>query len=812
MIKVIKKVDQDYLRDFIYNIDLEDKNLYKVLEGSPLGIFQFSGGTAEGVTKQVKPENFKDIVAINGFARPGTIDFLPQYLENKRTGTSSYPEKVHSLLKDTHGTMIFQEQAMNVFNKIGGLSLEKTNNLRGLMKRLSKADKRPEDLKAWDEAIAEFEQGAKNNGLSSMDARKISNDMLMMSSYNFNLCFSGDCKIDRDNTSYWSPTIEEMYLTKNDKEWANKNGHKSLNEKYNYQGYGLAFSLHENDKLFPNFIKDIYYQGEREVFLIELENGKSIKVTNNHKFPAVKNTGEKVEISIESGLNVGDFLFSNEGYKKDFQERYNYRFSDIKTVERKFKKYEGQGFQKEEENSAFINGVFVEFEKGKEIALARANGACEKCGVPLERLEIHHIDFDRRNNSTSNLIALCPSCHKKEHYKNGRTRKNEKGKETALVKIVSIISKGLERTYDVEMEAPYHTLSVNGIVAKNSHAVAYSYNAVITMYLTYYFRKFFYSTIIEYAMDKDRDDVPNVLKKIREYGFSIYPPDINKSKEKTFVEDSSIYIGLKTVKQVGDEVATTIVSNAPYNNFFEFLIKNLENSKVNKRAIGSLVKFGAFDKLEAKLNRRQMIRSFEEFWDAKGSFSKSLRETISANKDVDSLIKENRAVGELYTLWERYKNQWQNETFIDVDMLFLKDMEKETLGFNFFVSPFNSKELSVFEEGEKRNLMKLSFSDLKNDNVSWRVPVFISKMRVIKDKNKNEMAFVDIQDTIGDMVSIPVFASFWEHLSDKIYEGAICLLTLYRNDKEQVMLGMNKFIRDENLILKFVSPIRRSYV
>lgn len=530
MIKVIKKVDNDFLRDFVYRINLEDKNLYTVLESSPLGVFQFSGNTAEGVTKRVKPETFEDIVAINGFARPGTIDFLPQYLENKAKGTSSYPEKVHNLLKDTHGTMIFQEQAMNVFNKIGGLSLEKTNNLRGLMKRLSKADKRPEDLKAWDEAIAEFEQGAKNNGLSSMDAKKIADDMLLMSSYSFNL----------------------------------------------------------------------------------------------------------------------------------------------------------------------------------------------------------------------------------------------------------------------------------------SHAVAYSYNAVITMYLTYYFRKYFYSTIIEYTMDKDRDDVPNILKQIRSYGYHIYPPNINKSKTKTYVEDNDIYIGLRNVKQVGDEVADSIVSNAPYTSFFEFLIKNLENPKLNKRAISSLVKFGVFDVIEKSLNRKQMVLAFDSFWETKKSFSKPLREEVEKNKNVEHLIANNKEVSSLYSIWSTSKNKWENESFVIPDMSYLKELEFETTGFNFFISPFSSKEMGVFEEGNERGLLKISFQDLEN-NTSWRVPVFINKIRTLKDKNGNEMAFVEIEDTTGETVSIPVFASFWPYLTDKLFEKTICLMILYRNSSDQIMLGVDKFIRDQNLISKFVVPVRNVY-
>jgi DNA polymerase-3 subunit alpha len=146
MIKVIKKIDKEEFKDFIFKIDERDPELYKVLKDSTIGIFQFSGNTAENVGRKVNPENFNDLVAVNAFARPGTIDFLPQYLENKENDTSTYPEKVNEILKKSHNTIIFQEQVMSIFNKIGGFTLEETNYVRSLLKKLGKADKKPEDL------------------------------------------------------------------------------------------------------------------------------------------------------------------------------------------------------------------------------------------------------------------------------------------------------------------------------------------------------------------------------------------------------------------------------------------------------------------------------------------------------------------------------------------------------------------------------------------------------------------------------------------------------------------------------------------
>jgi DNA polymerase-3 subunit alpha len=345
-----------------------------------------------------------------------------------------------------------------------------------------------------------------------------------------------------------------------------------------------------------------------------------------------------------------------------------------------------------------------------------------------------------------------------------------------------------------------------------SHAVAYSYNGLITMYLTYYFRKYFYSAIIEYTMDRDRESVPEILKQIKSYGYTISPPDVNTSKAKTFVDGNTIHIGLRNLKQIGDEVAEAIVNNAPYKDFADFLIKSLENSKINKRSISSLVKFGCFDKLESELNRRQMINAFTYFWDEKKAISKSAHTKHLLEKcSVEEIIEQDDSIRNYINTWLRKKEDWKNIDFVPVTTEFLKELEQETIGFNYFISPFSEKEIETFAEGEKRGLLKSTFNSLNQVGVSWRVPVFINKMRIINDKNGNEMAFVDIEDMAGNSASIPVFASFWKFINNKIIDKSVCLMFLYRNDKQQIMFGLNKFVNDENTINKFVVPIRKAY-
>ena len=124
MIKIIKKIEKPELKEFLYNIDLKDENLYKELNESQLGIFQFSGSSSSGLINRVKPVNFEEANVINAAARPGTINFIDDYIKNQDGAHKKYPEQIHELIESSRGVIFFQEQIMSIFNKVGGFTLE----------------------------------------------------------------------------------------------------------------------------------------------------------------------------------------------------------------------------------------------------------------------------------------------------------------------------------------------------------------------------------------------------------------------------------------------------------------------------------------------------------------------------------------------------------------------------------------------------------------------------------------------------------------------------------------------------------------
>lgn len=122
-------------------VDLKDidENDPKVMDlfnkANTIGIFQFESEGMRAFLKELKPDRFDDLVAANSLFRPGPMNEIPTYIQNRHK-----PEKVtylHESLEDildvTYGTIVFQEQVMEIVQKLAGFSLGEADNLRRAM-------------------------------------------------------------------------------------------------------------------------------------------------------------------------------------------------------------------------------------------------------------------------------------------------------------------------------------------------------------------------------------------------------------------------------------------------------------------------------------------------------------------------------------------------------------------------------------------------------------------------------------------------------------------------------------------------------
>ena len=351
-----------------------------------------------------------------------------------------------------------------------------------------------------------------------------------------------------------------------------------------------------------------------------------------------------------------------------------------------------------------------------------------------------------------------------------------------------------------------------------SHALAYSMMAAWTLYLNVYFKKFYYPAVIEYAFDHDKETL-ETLKDMRSNGFKIIPPNVNTSKDRTYSTDDEIYIGLHNVKQVGN-AAESICERGPYKHFSDFLKKNLMDSKINKRVMTALVEFGCFDELEPSLTRHQMISCFSQFWETKPVIKRitaAEAEKIKSDKELQEKLLSaiHSKIDGIVEYWDKMKASIERNEFAAKDTRqFKKELEAKYLGFNFFISPFDAETNKFINDKVALGKCVSSFNDVRKfKDVSKVVPVYISSIREYKDKNGNNMGFLSLEDRTGDEITVPVFASCYQFVADKLSPDYLALMLLYNTDDsyhggQQIMFGTKKWIAPEKYA-SFIIPLRR---
>ncbi len=176
----------DNLENFnIFDIPLNDAATFKLLsEGNTSGIFQLESYGMSKLMTQMKPFEFNDIVAAIALYRPGPMANIPTYLKrrfNKEVITYLHDD-LKPILSETYGIIVYQEQIMQIAQKMAGLSLAKADILRKAM-----SDKNATALSSLRE---EFILGSLKKGYLKKDAIEVYNLIEKFANYGFNKAHS----------------------------------------------------------------------------------------------------------------------------------------------------------------------------------------------------------------------------------------------------------------------------------------------------------------------------------------------------------------------------------------------------------------------------------------------------------------------------------------------------------------------------------------------------------------------------------------------------------------------------------------------
>ncbi len=152
-IKLSKAIDID-----IDNIDLEDVKTYETYaNGETTGLFQFESDGMKKHLKDLKPNKFEDLIAMNALYRPGPMEYIPQFIERKNgIEKINYDlPMMQEYLEETYGITVYQEQVMLLSRKLAGFSRGQSDSLRKAMGKKLKS--------MMDELQVLFIEGCKAN-------------------------------------------------------------------------------------------------------------------------------------------------------------------------------------------------------------------------------------------------------------------------------------------------------------------------------------------------------------------------------------------------------------------------------------------------------------------------------------------------------------------------------------------------------------------------------------------------------------------------------------------------------------------------
>ena len=188
-------------------LPLDDEETYKLYQRADTNAtFQFESGGMQKYLRDLKPDKFNDLIAMNALFRPGPMAYIPDYIERKHGRQEIHYDlpEMEDVLKDTYGITVYQEQVMLLSQKIAGFSKGDADYLRKAMgkKQRSELDKMKE----------KFIEGAKKNNHPVNKLEKIWTDWESFAQYAFNKSHSTCYALVAYQTAYLKAHYPSEYM------------------------------------------------------------------------------------------------------------------------------------------------------------------------------------------------------------------------------------------------------------------------------------------------------------------------------------------------------------------------------------------------------------------------------------------------------------------------------------------------------------------------------------------------------------------------------------------------------------------------
>lgn len=181
MDRTLKLIHQKEQQFDIKQINLEDPQTLGLFQaGDTNGVFQFESSGIKNVLRNLHPDNFELIVAVNALYRPGPMENIDQFIKRKNGQEPiEYPDSsLEPILKPTYGILVYQEQVMQVASQMAGFSLGEADLLRRAMSKKKTA--------TMEQMRSKFVTGAEQNGYAHQVAEQVFDYIDRFANYGFN--------------------------------------------------------------------------------------------------------------------------------------------------------------------------------------------------------------------------------------------------------------------------------------------------------------------------------------------------------------------------------------------------------------------------------------------------------------------------------------------------------------------------------------------------------------------------------------------------------------------------------------------------
>jgi len=205
----LELIRQNHGRDIVIDdIPLDDEATYQLYQkGETNGTFQFESPGMQKYLRELKPDKFADLIAMNALYRPGPMAYIPQYVSRKHGREEVVYDiaDMQEYLEETYGITVYQEQVMLLSQKLAGFSKGDADVLRKAMGKKQKS--------VLDKMKAQFVDGAIKNGHAKDILEKVWTDWEAFAQYAFNKSHSTCYAFVAYQTAYLKAHYPAEYMS-----------------------------------------------------------------------------------------------------------------------------------------------------------------------------------------------------------------------------------------------------------------------------------------------------------------------------------------------------------------------------------------------------------------------------------------------------------------------------------------------------------------------------------------------------------------------------------------------------------------------